>query len=573
LLRSLLSPAGSDVFTGRPDEVRFFQRFISDVKAGAETRRAVLVSGIPGIGKSSLLNKFRSIADVEGIAVIPLNVSFSEARLFFEEVKKRLDSLAPGARKKLMGEKPFVAPPPLPKEVDAAFEESFMKRFMEDMDKIGDALSKPVFFFCDSFERFACLGYSSAYPIFRKVLSAFSENGFPVFFVVAAEKSFVGEIMGGAGEFFHVVNLEPMPMPDMRVLVQRLSEKLGFRVEERVAEEMIKDSGGIPHKLCLLLYSSLVASGGVEITYESFKRAGELLQENPLESVFQVSGDEAFMIDRIISGEYNFASLDTLKSSLGELLDDAVASLKEKGLVDVEDSFIFLVSDALFHDLRLSVNVDQVYGKASILLKLILKSVRSGMPVDEVVLNWFRDSATMLAARKLQPLVVELASGVEDAAKEALERKLFYDASSLFNLAADLHRRLDDYERAGIILDAASRMFADAGKLHYARLMLAQASEFYEKSGVEWRAKSSSRSVARMFEDAGDEYLKSGSLMISRAFYRRATEYLLKAGDVERALSLCDKALRAFKGNRVLERDFKLFKENLEVGERGKVKA
>ncbi|MEM1723494.1 MAG: ATP-binding protein [Candidatus Jordarchaeales archaeon] len=563
MLRPLLSPAASDTFTGRSDEVRFFQRFILDVKSGSETRRAVLVSGIPGIGKSSLLNKFRDIASVEGVTTIPLTVSFSRARTFFEEVKKRLDSLAPGARKKLIGEKPFAAPPPLPKEVDSAFEELFIGRFMEDMDKVKEAITRPVFFFCDSFERFAWLGYNSAYPLFRRVLSVFAESGFPAFFVVAAERDFVGEIVGGASNLFHVVELGPMPISDMRVLIQKLSGKLGFKVEEKVVDEMIKDSGGIPYKLCLLLYSSLAVSGERGVTYESLRKASELLKENPLGGIFQISGDETFVIDRIISGEYNFAPLDAIKQSLGDIFESTIASLKEKGLVEVEDSFILLVSDALFHDLRLSVNVDQIYGKASILLKLILKTVESGMPVNETIVNWFKDSATILAARKLQSLVVELASSVEDAAKEALEKRLFYDACVLFNIAADLHRRLGDYERAGMVLDAASRLFFDAGKLHYARVMLAQASELYEKSGVEWRAKSSARSAARMFEDAGDEYFKAGSLMLSRVFYRRAAEYLIKAGDSAHALSLCEKALKSFRGNKALERDFRLIKEKI----------
>lgn len=573
LLRLLLAPTEGDFFTGRVDEVRFFQRFISDVKAGVELRRAILVSGIPGIGKSSLLNRFRGIAEVEGVTVIPLEVSFSKARFFFEEVKRQLDSLAPGVRKRFMGEKPFTSPPPLLKDVDEAFLESFMERFMEDMDKVKDALSTPVLFFCDSFERFAWLGYTSAYVVFQRILSVFSETGFPAFFIIAADSAFAGKIIGDTGNVFHIIELGPMATPDMRVLIQKLSDKLGFSIEEGVVEDLIKDSGGIPYKLCLLLYAVLTVSGGSEVTFESYRKSVELLQENPLEGVFQVSGDESFLIDRIISGEYNFASLEALKSSLGDFLEESVASLKEKGLIDVEDSFVFLVSDALFNDLRLAVNVDQVYGRASILLKLILKTVRSGICVDDTILDWFRDSATMLAARKVHSLVVELASGVEDAAHEAFRNKLFYDASCLFNMAADLHRRLGDYERAGMILDAAAKMFADAGKLHYARAMLVQASEFYENSGIEWRAKSLARSVARMFEEVGDDYLRRGAPMLSRVFYRKAVDHLIKAGDLERALSLCNKALNTFKDFQVLSKDFRSFKERLEVGRHGEVKA
>ncbi|MHA1607830.1 MAG: ATP-binding protein [Candidatus Freyarchaeota archaeon] len=574
MLESLLAPAESDVFTGRSDEVRFFQRFISDVKVGVEEKRALVVSGIPGIGKSSLLKRFRRIAEVEGVTVIPLKIPLTETRFFFEHVKRRLDSLAPGARKRLVGEKPFAPPPPIPKEVDKPFEDAFIERFMEDMDKVKEAVSKPVFLFCDSFERFAWLGYSSAFILLRRVLAALSNARFPAFFVLAVDEEFLGEVLGGEAELFHVVELDPLPMADMRVLIQKLSGKLGFTVEEKAVEDLVKASGGIPYKLCLLLYASLKLSGGSEVTYDSVKKAGELLQENPLENVFGVMGDEAVIVDKIISEEYNLASLEALRRSLGELLDEAVSSLKSKGLVNVEDSFISLVSDALFHDLRLAVNVDQVYGKASILLKLIVEAVRRGTPVDESVLDWFRESATMLAARKVHPLVVELASRVEDAAKEAAGRSLFYDANTLFNFAADLYRRLGDYERAGLALDGAARLLAEAGKTHYARFMLSQASEFYERSGVEWRAKSSARAAARLFEDAGDMYFKGGALMLSRTFYRRAVEYLIKAGDIERALSLCDKALKAFRGIPILEKDFHFFKEQLrEVGERGEVKA
>ncbi|WXG39511.1 MAG: hypothetical protein WED07_01530 [Candidatus Freyarchaeum deiterrae] len=561
---SCIEPADKELFTGRPSEVKEFQDFISGVKAGSEDKRIWVITGIPGIGKSSLMKRFIQITETEGLEVLVRNISASEARMFFDGVKKTLDSYAPEARKKFMGEKKYVPAPPLSKEMGSQEFEQFFNQFFEDMDKVQQKLSKILVFFCDNFERFGWLGYEAAYDLFRRIAARLGEMGFSVFFILSVDKKFLDLLVDDKAELFRVVDLDVFPVQDVRLLIQKFQNATGMRIDDALKEELAKASGGIPFKLALFICGLLKETrmGEVQPSVEIFRRVDSKIQDNALNALTDLTVEKETLVDKIVSQRFNLIPLEELGSEAGgKSSGNALNALIEEGIIEVDSSSAWLKSDAFYEMLRLLINVDQVYGRARAVLKVIGRVIEVKNRPDPIYFEWLRDSANMLISQDKPALAVEIATNAEVYANSALENKLYYESMQLFRLTANIYERTGDSERAGTILERAAKLFETEDKSFYSRSLLSRASDLFDASKVEWKARSISRSAALIYEETGDSYDERGFKMLARVFYRKAFEHYLRAGDKERIESLYEKAMNAFGEQPIFLKEFEELKK------------
>jgi len=560
---SCIEPADRELFTGRTSEVKGFQDFVSGVKAGSEENRILVVTGIPGIGKSSLMKRFIQIAETEGLEVLVRNVSASEARMFFDSVKKTLDSYAPEARKKFIGEKKYVPAPPLSKEMGSEKFKQFLNQFFEDMDKVQQKLSKILIFFCDNFERFAWLGYEAAYDLFRKIAARLGEMGFSVFFILCVDKKFLDLLVGDKPELFHIVDLDVFPVQDIRLLIQKFQSATGLRIDDTLKEELAKASGGIPFKLALFICGLLREThmGEVQPSVEIFRRVDSKIQDNALNALTDLTMEKETLVDKIVSQRFNMIPLEEIGSEAGKSSGGALNALIEEGIVEIDGSSAWLKSDAVYEMLRLLINVDQVYGRARALLKVIGRVIEVKGRLDPIYFEWLEDSANMLISQDKPALAVDIATNAEVYANAALEKRLCNESFQLFRLTASIYERTGDSERAGTILERAAKFFETENKSFYSRFLLSRASNLFDASKVEWKARSISRSAALIYEETGDDYDKRGFKMLARVFYRKAFEHYLRAGDKDRIEKLYEKAVDAFGEQPIFLKEFEDLKK------------
>jgi tetratricopeptide (TPR) repeat protein len=565
---SCIEPADRELFTGRPSEVKKFQDFISGVKAGSEEKKIFVIAGIPGIGKSSLMNRFIQIAKTEGVESLIRNISASEARMFFDGVKKTVDNYAPEARKRFMGEKKYVPVPPLSKEMGGEELESFLSQFFEDMDKVQEKLSKSLVFFCDNFERFAWLGYEVAYDLFRKITARMSEMGFNVFFVLGVDKKFLDLLMDDKSKLLQVVDLDVLPVQDIRLLIQKFQTVTGLRIDDALKDELAKASGGIPFKLALFICGLLreTGTGEVQPSVEIFRRVNSKIQDNVLSALTDLTVEKETLVDKIVSQRFNMIPLEELGlEAEGKSGKVALDALVEDGIIEVDGSSAWLKSDAVYEMLRLLINVDQVYGRARALLKVIGRVIEVKNRPDPIYFEWLRDSANMLISQDKPALAVDIATSTEVYASSALEQKLYNESVQLFRLTASIYEKTGDSERAGTILERAAKLFETENKSFYSRSLLSRASDLFDASKVEWKARSISRNAALIYEETGDDYNKRGFKMLARVFYRKAFEHYLRAGDKDRIEGLYEKAVNAFGEQPIFLKEFEDLKKKVEV--------
>ncbi len=559
-----------ELFTGRSQEITEFQDFLSRAKTGSGDKNVFVITGIPGIGKSSLMKRFIQIAEMEGVEVLVRKVSASGARMFFDDIKRTIDSYAPDARKKFMGEKKFVPVPPISKELGGNELEYFLNQFFEDMDKVQEKLKKVLGFFCDDFERFAWLGYETAYMLLREIASKLSERGFNLFFVLSIDKRFLDPLVGDKPALFKVVDLDVFPTQDIRLLLQKYQSVTGVKIDDALKEELAKASGGIPFKLALFFCGLLreTSKGELQPSVELFRRVNGRIQENVLSALIEVPVEKETLIDNIVSQKFNLVSLEELGSEVeGKSSKEALNSLIAEGIIEVDDSSAWLKSDAIYEMLRLLINVDQVYGRARTLLKVIGRAIDAKAKLDPIYFEWLRDSANMLISQDEPALAVELATNAEAYANSALEKKLHFESFQLFRLTTSIYEKTGDTERAGMILENAAKLFEREDKGFYARSLFSHASDLFDASGVEWKARSIARGAALIYEETGDDYEERGLKMMTRVFYRKAFEHYLRAGDKDRINRLYEKAKKAFSEQPIFKKEFEDLKQKAVVKE------
>jgi len=307
--------------------------------------------------------------------------------------------------------------------------------------------------------------------------------------------------------------------------------------------------------------------GEVQPTVELFRRVNVKIQDNALSVLTDLTVEKETIVDKIVSQPFNMVPLEELDSESEGKTKEALNSLIEEGIIAVDDTTAWLKSDAIYEMLRLLINVDQVYGRARTLLKVIGRIIEAKERLDPVYFEWLRDSANMLISQDKPDLAVEIAASAEVYAHSALERGLFNESFQLFRLTTGVYERMGDSERAGMILEKAAKLFEGVDKSFYARSLLSRASDLYSSSGVEWKARSIARSAALIYEETGDQYDEKGFKMMARVFYRKAFEHYLRAGDKDRIERLYKKAEKAFGEQPVFLKEFEALREKVAVKE------
>ncbi|MBS7249933.1 MAG: ATP-binding protein [Candidatus Freyarchaeota archaeon] len=567
---SCIEPVDRELFTGRTPEISLFQDFISRAKTGSEDRRIFVITGIPGIGKSSLLKRFAQIAEKEGIEVLVRRVSAANMRMFFDDVKRTVDSYAPEARKKFMGEKKYVAAPPVSKELGEGELEYFLKQFFEDMDKVQEKLRKILMFFCDDFERFAWLGYETAYRLLRAVAARLGEMKFNLFFVLCVDRRFLEALIGDRPELFHVVELDVFSTQDIRLLIQKYQSLTGIKIDDSLKDELVKASGGIPFKLALLMSGLLreTVKSGSQPSVELFRLVNSRIQDNALNAITDLTVEKETVIERIVSQKFNMVPLEEISQEGDKKTSrEALNVLVEEGILEADESTVWLKSEAIYEMLRLLVNVDQIYGRARTLLKVIGRVIETRERLDRIYFEWLRDSANMLISQDKPALALEIAANAEVYAYSTMEKKLYSESFQLFRITASIYERLGDKERAGMILEKAAELFEGKGKRSYSRFLLSHASDLFAASGVEWKARSIARSAALIYEEIGDDYDGMGFKMLARVFYHRAFEHYMRAGDKDRIKRLYEKATNAFTNQPIFLKEFEALNKKVTIKE------
>ena len=172
-----ITPAPSNLFVGREFEISVFKEQLQKALAGDKSGKGLIIHGRPGIGKTSLINKLKTVADAS-CYIVSKEVPLVGAQYFFDDLKGEILDVI---KRKLVGKPikrgksgknaPYLTRTFVDKE---KYMVEFWKKFPKGLDgnqkNVAKAGKKGIVVFIDKVERFINLDLMVAYELLREIL-------------------------------------------------------------------------------------------------------------------------------------------------------------------------------------------------------------------------------------------------------------------------------------------------------------------------------------------------------------------------------------------------------------------
>lgn len=263
-------PAQPLEFVGRERQIGVFENFLENTVSGAP--KNMVFHGPRGIGKTSILEKCRSIAEKKGAIVINFSTSIPSPKgrmtaiselcnIILVELHVKLEVLS---RLKRIDEKTA-------KKAQALISEFFQKRrqlgvgvqsdtpfFVDTMVQIWECLSTEancIVIMIDEAERLEqipnCLSYLRETFIRIETLKA------RYMLILSGKMSFTtkaSDIASPITRFFHIELLENLNKSEMKDFIKLKLEKSGVFIGEETEDVLYKETEGHPYILVTYLY-------------------------------------------------------------------------------------------------------------------------------------------------------------------------------------------------------------------------------------------------------------------------------------------------------------------------------
>jgi len=266
-------PCPENLFVGRERLIKNFEENLSK-----DVMKSIFIKGRPGIGKSSLLEKFASIARSKGFVVLKKQTPLLENEAFFDfllpelkDVFKPPKAPKPGAKKNLGKNCPLVK-----KTYEIVDEEKYLIQFLKkfcnnkilnyrkDLVKKG---KKGIVILVDNVERFIYLASEKAFDLFHEIVVKFEETDekkklepTPIIFVLFGEERYAPKIEYSLSNF-EITGIPKITYREAYDLLSVRESQAGISIEDDVKNKLIENSQGIPQNL-LYNTSKIVEESG-----------------------------------------------------------------------------------------------------------------------------------------------------------------------------------------------------------------------------------------------------------------------------------------------------------------------
>ncbi|MFX0092689.1 MAG: AAA family ATPase, partial [Candidatus Hodarchaeota archaeon] len=532
-----LNPVSGRDFIGYRSEITLFRDILRDFKSGKSTINGLLISGAPGLGKTSLMKVFKETAETERAKTVQLEPKigrkgtfilkelFSETESLTEEVKK-----GRFARKKTDLEIP---PVHLDEGYDAAIEALFAS--FEDR-----TFPEPVIVFIDNVDRLSNSGYDIVTKALIELMKKLVQEKLQLFLVLSALDQ-TWDDLGAIIQDITTVKLDRFDISYSEILLRR--SKVSSLLNPDYRKLIIDNVDRTPFILKFAIDVTEWAENelkkakkeelGEEEYFEDLdiqevqKTAHPFIQNTDisqfLKEVFQISQDEEKLLTQIIDTQVNI-----LNHKEVEVDPIVMKSLVDKGLLVQQDEYIQIVSYGLAEKLGIQSLLASTSIESEFLLNVIESDIRIGLKPSKSMLDQLTGASNPQG--EIDANAMALGGRSRQIFKAAFERNLMHDASRLANITGGFLKLAGDEEGAGNFLEEAAKMFKDRGKLHYAKELYRKAVEIYT---ADWKIKSCAREAAMIYVNLAEEAQKADQTGLIRAFLWNAYIMYEKAGEIE----------------------------------------
>ncbi|MFW9853410.1 MAG: ATP-binding protein [Candidatus Thorarchaeota archaeon] len=538
---SFLKPSDLSLVVGRQEHQSRFETLLTRFIAGDLERNLIIISGSPGMGKSTLLGLYRKIAGQKKIAYIQPTIRMGEkSQDLFREIYKALSpNLEPEKKAFLKKAKEiqigFVVSNQTSSDITSGFLNNLQVR----------PPARPIIIAFDPVDRILDTN-NYIFEVLKDLIKSL-RGKFPLFFIVVVQKYNSYRIK----EFLRMgehITVDSLNFDDSKFLLSKLSYGPP-RTSEHLIEVFLKRSDRSPFNLVFI--SEVIAWVKEKIKIEGLDEKEALINElaQPfvknfalrafIQEIFDISKDEDKAIQIMLNSPQNAVNRESLIPMISK---KTLEKLLKKALVISQGDYYQFSSYALYHFLGLGTRVVNRTTEIELLLKVLEDDIRQEFAINPTVLERLEQIALTTAYLEDSSIPVR-AKTLYDI---AIDQKKYYTAFRLALLIGNLFRIAKDGYGSGHFLEECAQNLYFLDKVQYATILFDRALEAYRFADRKKEFLEIAQKSASVYLKQAEQYKDKNQIGLARASFYHSIQLFRQANDYDSAREAGNKVIQTY---------------------------
>ena len=542
---SFLKPCEPHLVVGRRSHEKRFEMILSDFKEEKLNENFVLISGSPGIGKTSLLNVFTEIARNEMMALAQVSIGMGgkmNRNLFrdiYQAISPHLTEEKKGFLKKSKEEeiKSF-SPKSKMSEIISIYTNNLTSR----------PPKSPIVITLDNFDRILDSGQKYVIDGLQALIKVLQGRFPQLLFVGTCQEYNLNEIKELVQLSEHFV-LDRLDFSDSKLLLSKIAHGK-LQSSSQLRDELVKQSDRSPFNLVFIVdvvrwIEDKIKQEGLDESERTIKEMAKpfirtFALRAFLQEILKIDEEENKVLQIMLSSPRNAIPQETFDSA--SIQKNIINSLESKGLIAKFGDYYQFTSYATFSLLGSGLSVVDLKAEAGLLLQILEADMMMGFEINPKVVERLEQAS--YSTERLEDKSVP--SRTKSLYQSALETKKFFEAYRLALLTGNFLRMAKDVEGSGVFFEECAQEFYDQEKLPYTIALYRKALEAYRFVKNERKRKDISQRTAMIYLQNAEKYDKQQQLELARSSYYHAFKLFEGADDVNSATDAANKAIKTY---------------------------
>jgi len=554
-------PCPENLFVGRERLIKNFEENLSKA-----VMKSLFIKGRPGIGKSSLLEKFASMARSKGFLIIKQKTPLVENEAFFDQLLPDIKNIfkpkkpvKPGAKKKLGKNCPLIK-----KTYEIVDEEKYLIQFIKKFcnnkilnfrKDLTKKAKKGIVILVDNVERFIYLASEKAFDLFHDIVVKFEETDekkklepTPIIFVLFGEERYAPKIEYSLSNF-EIMGIPKISYKESYDILASRESSAGISIDDDVKNKLIENSQGIPQNL-LYNTAKIVEESGLSTFDKAEWEKFESMIKDGFDNEFKgISENERKILQAFAMEPANFADVDMLMRATSierENILNILNNLAQSGKVSNEGESYFITMSSFWEYLRDSLGDIAIAATCRAMIKIAENDAENGRIIDE---NLFHELELLrkdsISAGLVAPVEL-IARGYERIAHLSMNFDYPSEAYKYYLLSSESFSKVNELEKAAILLEEAGFAYKSKNLGDYSRDILLKSIEKYELIKDEEKIAELKTEVAENSLDKATKSIQEGAFPLARANFSRAEKFYEELGNDDKTLDILNKSATLF---------------------------